>query len=588
MSTTPECTPAPSNSFPSIYCSISTGSIIDAMDIGSKYSVSHKISEKSFWEMGVQEFDNASSTVLKRKWFRVLYLIAAQALEKAVVLYKEFLLAKQEIEEDVQPGSSVTEKDKEEKPHCEHAAQADEPIPSVLDQIKEILKSHYSYGFRFESVRELMRFRQFAEAMKADLPVEDDQLKTLIMAAGTVIEDKVYCMGDDLPQFLQRTIDEIFDSGITVAYYDCLLSEREVDFSLYSIASEEILKEYLKKYVTGYAFSKKFMTRGRKQTEKEAVTNELIRIWGDRQVESVDEINERLPYIPLSNIWRVISGNDLFVLTATGKYLFLDRFRIDKSDEKRILEFVEEACVQSGFASLSDIPLGDIEEENYELPLLAIQNAIYKKVLSGRFHLNGRILTKDKPELDAISLLKEFIRGRDEISFEEVSEKAFELTGTPNRQYAFQALYDEMVRVGENRFVATRFVSFNVEEIDHILASFIPDRFGAIRDVTTFAMFPVCGQAWNHYVLESYCYRYSKMYCLRVIQFNDKNAGIISEKSFNLPYNEMLANELVRSSVDLTPAAAGAHLANAGYMIKSRFAMLTSILQRANELKRGG
>ena len=559
----------------------SESSLVDAMDTGSRYSLSHKMSHKSFWEMTLPEFEVASSAVLKKRWFRLLYLTTAQTLEKAVVLYKEFLVAEQNKESDSQPQPNTTETESSDQ-----IEQHEETVTTTVDPIKEILKEHYSFGFRFESVRELMRFRQFAEAISVSIPEDDDQLKAMIIASGTVIDDKVYCTGDDLPQSLQRIIDGVFDTGISVAYYDCLLSEKETAFSQYNITSEEMLKEYLKKHVPGYAYSKKFMTRGKKRTEKEAVTDELIRVWGESPVESVDDLNARLPFIPLSNIWRVISGNDLFVLSSPGKYLFINRFLISPTEEENILEYVEQACSENGFASLSDMPLGDIEENNYELPQLAIINAIFKKVLAGKFHLNGRILTKDKPDLNAVSLLKDYLRGKDEVSFEEIADKAYELTGASNRQYAFQALFDEMVRVDANRFVATRHVNFDVDEIDHILSGFITDHFGAIRNVTTFAMFPVCGQAWNHYLLESYCYKYSKAYRLRVIQFNDKNSGIIVEQDYNQPYNEMLAIELVRSDVELTEAAAGSYLSNAGYMIKSKFAMLTGILQRANELKR--
>ena len=117
-----------------------------------------------------------------------------------------------------------------------------------------------------------------------------------------------------------------------------------------------------------------------------------------------------------------------------------------QSAKNNILDFVEQACSEDGFASLSDIPLGDIEENNYELPQLAIINAVFKKVLAGKYYLNGRILTKDKPDLNAVSLLKDYLRGKDEVSFEEIADKAYELTGASNRQYAFQALFDEMVR----------------------------------------------------------------------------------------------------------------------------------------------
>ena len=50
----------------------------------------------------------------------------------------------------------------------------------------------------------------------------------------------------------------------------------------------------------------------------------------------------------------------------------------------------------------------------------------------------------------------------------------------------------DMVRVDKNRFVANRLVNFSIDEIDTVLAGFITDNFRAIRDVTTFAMFPLC------------------------------------------------------------------------------------------------
>ena len=328
------------------------------------------------------------------------------------------------------------------------------------------------------------------------------------------------------------------------------------------------------------------MVKGNRRSEKEAVTDELKRVWGDCPSNDVNDLGDRLPYIPLSNIWRVISGNDLFVLVSEGKYLFIKRFVITPDEEEDILEFVESACEENGFASLSDVPLGSIEEENYELTQLAIYNAIYKKVLSGRYHLNGKILTKEKTDLDAVALLKQYIKGKDECTFDEVADKVVELTGGTNRQYAFQALYDDMVRVDKNRFVANRFVNFKIDEVDSILSGFISDNFRAIRDVTTFAMFPICGQSWNHYLLESFCYKYSRKYSLHVIYFNDKNAGIIAEKDFNKKYSEMLAIALARTDVELTTEVIGQYLFNTGYMAKSKYGRLCEIAHRAAELRR--
>lgn len=449
-----------------------------------------------------------------------------------------------------------------------------------------VLKQHYEYGFKYDSIRELMRFRQFAEEMNIELPDADEDLRASILSSGTVIDDKVFCKSDDMPEELRCMIDDVFTSGANVIYYESLFEKEQEWMESHVITTPDILKEYLQKNIEGCSFSKKFMIKGSRRTEKEAVTEELKRVWGTPPSNSVNDLHNRLPYIPLGNIWRVISGNDLFVLVSEGEYLFIDRFIITEDEEKNILDFAETTCEENGFASLSDVPLGNIEEENYELTQLAIYNAIYKKVLADKFHLNGKILTKDKPDLDAITLLKQYIKDKDECSFDEVAEKVIELTGGTNRQYAFQALYDDMIRVDKNRFVANRFVNFNVDEIDAILAGFITDDFRAIRDVTTFAMFPLCGQNWNHYLLESFCYKYSKKYSLHVLNFNDKNAGIIAEKEYTPNYSEMLAIALSRTDVELATEVIGQYLCDTGYMAKSKYAKLGEIAQRAAELRK--
>ena len=453
-------------------------------------------------------------------------------------------------------------------------------------EIVAVLKQHYEYGFKYDSIRELMRFRQFADEMGITLPEEDEALKTSILSSGTVINDKVYCKNDDMLQELQRIVDDILSSGAVVIYYESLFENKQESMDSHVVTSPDMLKEYLQYNISGCSFSKKFMVKGSRCSEKDAVTDELKRIWGAYPVESVYRLSDRLPYIPIGNIWRVISGNDLFVLSSEGEYLFIDRFRITKDEEEDILDFVDEICEENGFASLCDVPLGSIEEENYELTQTAIYNAIYKKVLSGKYHLNGKILTKEKSELDAVMLLKQYIKDKDECTFDEVADKVVELTGGINRQYAFQALYDDMVRVDKNRFVANRLVNFSIDEIDTVLAGFVTDNFCAIRDVTTFAMFPLCGQNWNHYLLESFCYKYSRKYSLHVIHFNDKNAGIIAEKDFNKKYNEMLAIALARTDVELSSEVIGQYLFNTGYMAKSKYAKLGEIAQRASELRK--
>ena len=113
----------------------------------------------------------------------------------------------------------------------------------------------------------------------------------------------------------------------------------------------------------------------------------------------------------------------------------------------------------------------------------------------------------------------------------------------------------------------------------------VNDDFISIKGIATFALFPFCGQSWNYYLLESFCYRFSKKYSLHVMNFNDKNAGIISKKSCRLNYKEMLAIVISQSDIPLTAESAGAYLFSSGYMAKRKYGDMNTILQRAKELR---
>ena len=169
----------------------------------------------------------------------------------------------------------------------------------------------------------------------------------------------------------------------------------------------------------------------------------------------------------------------------------------------------------------------------------------------------------------------------------ELADYVVGLTGNPNRQIAFRAGYDQMIRVREDLFVADALVEFDVESIDDILEKSIIGDFASIRNIATFALFPSCGFTWNYYLLESFCYKVSKKYRLEIINFNDKNAGIIVKKDLHLSYFDMLVKVVAKSNVDLTAEDVGKYLFNNGYTAKSKMAALNDIVEKARAIREG-
>ncbi len=476
-------------------------------------------------------------------------------------------------------------------------APKEEPIQnttrhSYRDQVIAVLKEHYPYGFRLESIIDIKRFRRYAEEQNAELPESDDDLRVEIRKTGAKIDDKVYLIEQDTFAFIRKTIDALALDGSKILFYDCIYDSDASGMEDHYITSADQLKAIMKQCrqnvfesVAEIYFAKNFVSLIGEQMEKDAVTIEIQRVWGGSQTRRTDELAEQLPAIPEEYVRRYLSGNTAFVWISEGVYFNMQRFVISEEEKEAILSFVAEKCNDKGYASISDVPFGNTEEENYELSAIGLQEAIYNAVLLNQYHLNGKILTRDNKTLDVVTLAKQYLIGKNECTFDEMDKKVEEIAGTRYRYMAYDALYSTMVRVDKNRYVAHQYVKFDVEAIDEILSEMIKDKFLAIKEITSFALFPVCGFPWNHYLLESYCYSYSKQYCLKVIGFNDKNAGIIAENDVTDGYTELLARAAARAKIELSMETVGQYYFETGYMGRRRFADLESIVERAKAIR---
>lgn len=461
-----------------------------------------------------------------------------------------------------------------------------------LEQVTAVLRAHYQYGFRLESVIDIKRFRRYAEEENVKLPDSDDALKAEIKNAGVKIEDKVYLIEADTFAFIRETISTLTSDGSKILFYDCIYDSNSSEMEEHYITSADQLKAIMKQCKqdifegnSEIYFAKNFVSLLGEQMEKDAVTNEIQRVWGDNPSRHVDELAEQLPVIPKEYVRRYLSGNTAFVWISEGVYFNMQRFVISEDEKEAILSFVAEECDNKGYASISDVPFGSTVEENYELSTVGLQEAVYNEVLLNQYYLNGKILTRDNKALDVVTLAKQYLVGKDECTFDEMDKKVEEIAGTRYRYMAYDALYGTMIRVDKNRYVAHRYLKFDVDAIDEILSEMIKNKFLAIKEITSFALFPVCGFPWNHYLLESYCYSYSKRYCLKVVGFNDKNAGIIAENDVTDEYYELLAQAAARAKIELTVETVGQYYFETGYMGKRSFSDLESTVERAKAIR---
>lgn len=144
----------------------------------------------------------------------------------------------------------------------------------------------------------------------------------------------------------------------------------------------------------------------------------------------------------------------------------MNQFVLSEEDANTISEHVANECELNGYASITDLPLGNIQEENYELSETAIYAAVYSTILKEHYYLHGKILTKEENGVDISALLKAYCAGKSCCTASELMERAEELTGTPNKQTSMAILYDSMIRVDVDEFVSEDQIHFDTNAVD--------------------------------------------------------------------------------------------------------------------------
>lgn len=443
------------------------------------------------------------------------------------------------------------------------------------NELKALLLKEFSYGIRIDSAIDIIKLKNSAERFKVTLPENEELLKAQILAGGISFEGKIYFYSDKVYYGLIQKIKDVFAEGFSVVYYEELFSKNFDWFDENHISSWELLREFLDGKGGDLFISKNFLRKGTERiNEADAVEKELESVWGDKPIHTYDEMYELLPYIPSEKIKLYLSYCQKFVWSTYETFAWIDKVIISEEEKKAIIDYAESECKLNGHASIANVPLGNIEEENYQISITAIYDAVYRIVLSDRFSINGKILTKNDAAIDALTLAKSYCADKEECTFKSLNDYVISINGAENRQITFRAAYEQMIRIDKQNFVADYKVYFEVDTIDELFKQMIKGDFASIKSIATFIMFPDCGYAWTYYLLESFCYRFSKKYRLEVIGFNDKNAGIIAKKEVNLSYVDMLAVTALRSGLELRTDIIGEYLYNNGYIARKRETIL--------------
>lgn len=455
-----------------------------------------------------------------------------------------------------------------------------------VEQLTDVLSSRFANGFRLNSPIEMTRIRSFVEKdVGKELTLSDEELKSHIAACGTTFEGKVYAVSAQAKERIKRLAVDYFSDGAQAVFFAEFYAKNESWLFEASVVSEEMLIAVLRRLFPKLSFTQTYFGYTDASIAA-ALGGEILRVWGDDVLRTYGQLAERLRYIPLERIKHALSQNCNFIWNSVETFSHISRIEITDEERLVIREVALRECNSRGYASIADLPFGEIEERYYGLSLTALHNAVYRICLSDKFDIKGKIVTRKGDTLDALTIMKNYCRAIEKCSLDDLLSYEKELTGEINRWIPMEAGNTVLVRIDKDYYVADKFVHFDAEAVDAAIELFIVGDYLPIISFTTFGAFPHCGQTWNLFLLESYCRRFSRKFRFDTPSVNSRNAGAVIRKTCGMDYTEIMTDAVAYANVTLKDTAVGKFLYENGYTGRSTTAKVNEIISNAKIIQK--
>jgi len=456
----------------------------------------------------------------------------------------------------------------------------------IITKLTDVLSSHFSNGYRLNSPIELVRFKSFASEILGDeiSMMSDDMLKRYISACGMAYDGKIYIVSTKTKEHIKELAHKYFVDGAQVIFFEEFYSKNENWLFNASVVSVDMLTNILRELFPKLFFTQIYFGYVR-DSVIDVLESEILRIWGGDTLLTYEQIAERLMFVPFERIKHALSQNNNFIWSGVGTFSHISRIKIADEDRNVIRKVAEYECDTHGYISITDLPLREIEERNYELSITAIHNAVYRICLLDKFDKKGKIITRKGDTLDALTIMKEYCKTIDKCSLKDLLNFEKELTGEIHRWIPMEAGNAVMVRIDKDTYVADKYVNFNSDLIDEAIERFFEGDYLPLKAFTTFAAFPDCMQVWNLFLLESYCRRFSKKFRFDALSVNSRNAGVVIRKSCNMDYMEIMIDAVAKADIPLNDNAVGQFLFKDGYTGRSKTSRVDEIIKKAKDIR---
>lgn len=466
---------------------------------------------------------------------------------------------------------------KEQENHFELAI-----APATADVVEKVMTNNFRYGFRNDSI-ELTRFRQSSyNDYGLIIPLCNEQLVEYISSVGIISEKRIYLLANETKNKIKDLMSEVIDNNITICYYISFYNKHFGLLDDIGVISEGLLKEILVKMYPNYKHKQNYFSKKKDfGSELSLIKTEIIRVWGKDIVLSYEQLSCRLPFIPLEKIIFVLGQECNFIRNSNGVYSHTGRVILSEEQKTKIVNYITDAFKSKKYVSIYDLPLEEIQENNVNLSILAVQNAIFEILLSNDYVRRGRIISKKGNIFTIGEIMHEFCKIKEKCTLQDLFDLEIELTGKNHYYTSIDAGYNEMIRADKENFVSEKYVNFDTNRIDDAIEHFLIEDYVPLKRVITFAIFPHCNLIWNLFLLESYCRRFSNKFRFDVLSGNSSNVGVIIRKTCNLSYHQIMSDAVAKSDTLLNNKDVLKFLFESGYLGRQSYANTDDIIKQA-------
>lgn len=458
-------------------------------------------------------------------------------------------------------------------------------MQDVEKKIVEIIKANFPNGIRDDFI-DAGKVLRIYSANYPDEKISQAAVIDAVRANGLENDGRFYFLPDDIVEHILLIFDEFFETN-SIIYYAAAYEKYFEFFTRKYIFSPEILRKVLMENDTVHFYSAEFCSTS-KMTRLDSEISKIFSV-ADGSL-SLEDLQDKLPYVPQDKISAILSDRKKFLPTITGKYISVSEIKFDFDEIEAAKQQIIDKINANGCAAPEDYNLSSNFALNPELAEKDLRNVIYEKFFAYNFMRRGKKFFRQsgtvekKQRGDLTQTLRNFIAEHDELPVKKLFDFAKKLNTAPH--FVLSAAHEKMIRVEKNLFVKDSLINFDVTGVDEALTPFVQGKIISLRAVTSFTGFPpVEGYSWNLFLLESFLRKYSRRYVYDTPAANNATTGAIYPKSMKFKdYLDVQASAVVQENVPLEKSAVEEFLIEQGYRKNRIDKVIERVIARAQEI----